>query len=103
MPRAHPLPRSKAVSPERKFINKIIIPVAIIQPLGTIPQIIAVFGHHDGSSLSISSWLLYLVFDILWLWYGFSEKQKAVIASAITFTIMEGAVLTGALLYGGRW
>lgn len=103
MPRRHHSARPMPATPDRKLINRIIIPVAIIQPLGTIPQILAIFGHQDGTSLSISSWLLYLIFDILWLWYGISEKQKAVLASAITFTVMEGAVLVGALMYGGRW
>ncbi|HSW65670.1 MAG TPA: hypothetical protein VLI54_00840 [Bacillota bacterium] len=88
---------------QRRFINKAIIAVAATQPLGTIPQIVTVFQHRDGSSLSISSWAIYILFDFMWLWYGVVEKQKAVIVSAVMFTLMEGAVLLGALLYGGRW
>jgi uncharacterized protein with PQ loop repeat len=103
MPKRHHKPLPQPVSPDRRLVNKLIIPVAVLQPLGTIPQIVTVFSHHDGQSLSVSSWGLYLLFDMVWLWYGISEKQKAVLVSAIMFTIMEGAVLLGALLYGGKW
>lgn len=103
MPKRSHKPLKKPMSLERKVINRLIIPVAAIQPLGTIPQIITVFSHRDGRSLSISSWTIYIVFDLFWLWYGLSEKQKAIIVSAVMFTLLEGAVLVGALLYGGRW
>ena len=97
----HPLKRPMTL--ERRFINRIIIVVAALQPLGTIPQIIAVYSHRDASSISISSWLIYIVFDMLWLWYGISERQKAVIVSAVLFTIVEGLVAIGGFMYGGRW
>ena len=88
---------------QRRFIDKIILVAAVIQPLGTIPQIIDVFAKHNATSISISSWLLYLLFDLLWFWYGLAEKQKAIIVSAFLFVILEGLVVVGAFLYGGSW
>jgi uncharacterized protein with PQ loop repeat len=99
MPKRRPAPQPL----QRRLINKFIFAVAALQPLGTIPQIITVFAHRDASGLSISAWTIYIVFDLLWLWYGIDEKQKAVIVSAVMFTIVELAVLVGALLYGGSW
>jgi uncharacterized protein with PQ loop repeat len=103
MPKRHHKSLERPMSLDRKVINRIIIPVAVIQPLATIPQIVTVFSHHDGTSLSIWSWLIYSVFDALWLWYGISERQKAIIVSGLLFTVLEGAVFVGALLYGGKW
>jgi uncharacterized protein with PQ loop repeat len=103
MPKRHHKPLKQPMPLDRKIINRIIIPVAVIQPLATIPQIITLFSRHDGTSLSIWCWLIYCVFDGMWLWYGISERQKAIILSAILFTIFEGTVLIGALLYGGHW
>lgn len=88
---------------QRRIINKIILVAAIIQPLGTIPQIIVVYAKHNATSISISSWLLYLFFDLLWLWYGLAEKQKAIVVSSLLFTILEGLVAVGGFLYGGSW
>jgi uncharacterized protein with PQ loop repeat len=88
---------------QQRMINRIILVVAIAEPLGTIPQIVTIFLHHDASGLSIPTWIIFEVFNLLWLWYGLVERQKAVIASAALFTILEGIVLAGALAYGGRW
>jgi len=88
---------------QRRFIDKAIFAVAVVQPLCTVPQILVIYGRRNASGIAISSWLLYIVFDLLWLWYGICEKQKAVIISAIMFTLMEGMVVVGALMYGGVW
>jgi uncharacterized protein with PQ loop repeat len=95
-------PHQKPKEPlQKKVINKIIFPVAALQPLGTIPQIITIYSRHNATSISITSWLIYVFFDLLWLWYGIDNKQKAVIVSAVLFTLLEGIVLVGGLLYGG--
>lgn len=88
---------------QRRAIDKIIFAVAATQPLGTIPQIITVYSRHNATSISITSWILYVAFDLLWLWYGVAEKQKAIIVSAVLFTIFEGTVAIGGMLYGGSW
>ena len=88
---------------ERKIIDRLIFFVAFVQPLGGIPQIVTVFRQHNATSISLTSWLIYIVFDLMWLWYGLSHKQKAVVVSALMFTVTEGLVLIGGLLYGGSW
>ncbi len=101
MPKRHHPNSNDAL--QKQFINKIILVVAVIQPLATIPQILTVFREHDASSISITSWLIYVMFDLLWLWYGIVNKQKAVIISAVLFSILEGIVMIGGFLYGGQW
>lgn len=98
--KAHPKPKE---SLQKTFINRIIFVVAALQPLGTIPQIVTVYKNHNATSIAISSWLLYVIFDLLWLWYGIVNKQKAIIVSAILFTALEGTVAVGGFLYGGSW
>lgn len=91
------------LSLQRKVINKSIFLIALVQPLSTVPQVITVFSSHNATSLSILSWLLYVIFDLAWLWYGIDEKQKAIIVSAAMFSFLELLVLIGAILYGGHW
>ncbi len=86
-----------------KFINRIIFIVAAVQPLGGIPQVYTIFKHQDATGLSITSWIIYVLFDLAWLWYGISNRQKAVIISATLFSIIESIVIVGALLFGGTW
>ncbi|HEV2413095.1 MAG TPA: hypothetical protein VGS28_04840 [Candidatus Saccharimonadales bacterium] len=98
--RAHPKPED---SLQKKFINKIILLAATIQPLGSIPQVITIYQHRNATSIAIVSWIIYVFFDLLWLWYGIDNKQKAVIISAVLFALFEGAVAVGGMLYGGSW
>jgi uncharacterized protein with PQ loop repeat len=93
----------KRQSLQKRFIDKFIFVVAIVQPLANVPQIIAIFSHKSAHDISISSWAIFIAFDFLWLWYGLAEKEKAVIVSAVMFAVLELMVLTGALLYGGTW
>lgn len=101
--RVHSQLATRKSSAQHRFIVRAIIVVAATQPLATIPQVIAVYRTQDATSIAITTWLVYLVFDILWLWYGLAEKQKPIIISAVLFTLFEGLVLVGALLYGGTW
>ncbi|HEY2003654.1 MAG TPA: hypothetical protein VGH44_00895 [Candidatus Saccharimonadia bacterium] len=88
---------------QRRVINKVILAVAVIQPAGTIPQIVKIYSTHNASSISMLSWGIFVVFDAMWLWYGLAERQKAVILSGALFTLLEGIVVVEALLYGGSW
>ena len=88
---------------EHRIINKVIFVVAALQPLGGLPQIVKIFTTHNAVSISISTWVVFEIFNLLWLWYGLANKQKAVIVSAVLFIITEGAVLVGGILFGGSW
>lgn len=93
----------KHKSLQHRFIDKFIFVVALGQPLANVPQIIAIYSHRSAHDISISSWVIFIVFDFLWLWYGLAEKDKAVIVSALMFASLESTVVVGALLYGGTW
>lgn len=88
---------------QRRVIDKIIFAAAALQPLANVPQIIAIYSHRSAHDISISSWVIFVVFDILWLWYGLAEKQKAIIVSAVLFIVLESTIIVGAIIYGGTW
>jgi uncharacterized protein with PQ loop repeat len=84
----------------KHIIDRLIFFVALTQPLAAIPQIIAIYTRQDAHSLSLLSWIIYLVFDIMWLWYGVTDKQRAVIVSAVMFATLDGFTLVSAFIYG---
>lgn len=88
---------------QRRFIDRAIFLVATLQPLANVPQIIAIYSHHSAHDVSITSWVIFAVFDFLWLWYGLAEKQKAIILSVVLFLILESMIIIGAIMYGGTW
>lgn len=83
-----------------KLIDKAIYIAAFVEPATTIPQVITIYRTKSASGISMISWVSYLIFSILWLWYGIVHKQRALIIAYILFATTEALVLIGALLYG---
>lgn len=77
--------------------------VAALEPLSVLPQIFAIFSHHNASNVAILTWISFVVFDAIWLWYGWESNQKPLIIFSALFTLLEIVVVVGALLYGGHW
>lgn len=87
---------------QRKAVNKLIFFVAAIQPLGVLPQSIAIYRHHNVSGVSITTWVLLMLFEAMWAWYGYLEKQKAVFISGVLFVIFDLSVVIGAIVFSGK-
>lgn len=96
-------PRAIKRSAQRRFIDKAIFIVAVVQPLATLPQVITIFQTHNATSVALLTWGIYLVFDFFWLWFGIAERQIAIILSATIFLILEAAILVGGSIYGASW
>lgn len=83
---------------ELKELNKVVMLVAIVEPLTTLPQIIDVWTKPDTSGVSFLTWGLYVLFEFIWVVYGLAIKNKQVIVSNVMWILMDGAVAVGALL-----
>jgi uncharacterized protein with PQ loop repeat len=90
-------------SRQRKFVNRATLVVALVEPLGTVPQIATIFRTRNAAGVSISTWLLFVLFSLTWLWFGVVERQKVVVISSIVLALTDGIVVVGGLLYGGKW
>jgi uncharacterized protein with PQ loop repeat len=85
------------------FINRGIYIVAAVEPLGVIPQLYTIFSRRDASHVSILTWSSFVLFDLVWLWYGWEAKQKPLIISSAIFTLLELLVVIGAVAFRGYW
>lgn len=85
------------------FIDKAVYVAAFVEPASTIPQVVTIYTQKTAAGISMISWVAYLTFSILWLWYGIVHKQKALIVAYVLFATTEVLVLFGALLYGAHW
>jgi uncharacterized protein with PQ loop repeat len=86
-----------------KFIDRAIYVAAFVEPLSTVPQVIAIFSTRSAAGISISTWITYVAFSFLWLWYGIVHKQKALIVAEVLFILTEGLVVIGGIVYGAHW
>ena len=83
-----------------KFLDKLLIVVAIISPLLTLPQVIKIFYLKTALGVSMTAWLAFAIFDIPWIIYGFAHKEKPIIIMYSLLLITNLLVVLGIILYG---
>ncbi len=86
-----------------KFVDRLTYAAAIIEPIITIPQAYQLFRDQNAAGISILSWVGYEMLTIVWLWYGFVHKDKAIIMYSAMYAVVQMAVIVGAIKYGGSW
>ncbi len=94
---------SRPKQTNKRFIDKIIIIAAVVEPLLFAPQAYQIFRYQDASGISISAWVAVEIMTTLWLWYGYVHREKMIILYQGLFFIVNLLVIIGALKYGGRW
>ena len=83
-----------------KWFDKLMLIIAVINPLVTLPQAIKIYTTHTASGLSIFSWAGYTLFAIPWLIYGVIHREKPLIIAYILVFLLNLSVLVGVLIYG---
>jgi uncharacterized protein with PQ loop repeat len=82
-----------------RFLDKMLIMIAIIAPLMGIPQLWNVFINHDVAGLSFTTWSVWAFFNLFWLVYGFVHKVRPIIITYILWFLVNTSVAIGILLY----
>lgn len=82
-----------------QILEYLVLGVAIIEPLSTVPQIVEVFQSQNAESLSLLSWLLFMSASVIWLFYGIKIKNQQLIASSILWVSTELLLITGIVMY----
>ncbi len=89
--------------PSKKFfirlLDKLLIIIAAIAPLFSIPQILKIFSTQSAGDLSLVSWLTWTIVDIPWIIYGFVHKEKPIVIGYILWFLMNAAVVVGIILF----
>jgi uncharacterized protein with PQ loop repeat len=73
--------------------------MSVFTMLMTLPQIAAIWWHHEATGVSIASWSAYLVSALLWLRHGIMERDKNIYLPCIGWIVLDSAVIIGAVLY----
>ena len=89
------------VSPLQTQLERVMLVVALIGPLGTVPQVVKVFFTHTHHvhGLSLTTWGSFTLISMMWLAYGVVFRRTALIVANILYVVVNGAVVTGILMY----
>src|SRR3989344_5694834 len=82
-----------------RFIDNLMIIIAIAAPLATVPQIYKVWIEQNAQGVSLLSWGTYSLICFPMLAYGFIHKEKPLILLYSLNLIVNLAVFFGVIIY----
>ncbi len=80
-------------------IDWLMMVTAFAFPLVGLPQAVQIFHSHDASGVSLLSWVAFLAFDAIEMFYGMAHSIKPLIITGILWLIVDGLVVLGILMY----
>jgi uncharacterized protein with PQ loop repeat len=84
----------------KKNLDKLLLVIAVVMPLMTLPQIYKILLFRDASGVSPLTWGLYFIFSIPWLAYGIVHQEKPIIITYSLWLILDAIVAVSALVLG---
>ena len=82
--RLEPYPHPDAF---KRFLDKIMMGVALIGPLATLPQVYQVFMTQDTKGLSLVTWTVWVLLSCVWLVYGLLHKEMPIVLSNLIYIV----------------
>ena len=83
----------------KQALDKVMVVVAIVGPLATLPQVFQVFSTRDVEGLSMTTWLAWVLLSVIWALYGLVHKEMPIVVSNIIYVILQGAVVLAIVMY----
>ncbi len=86
-------------SPWINFLDKLMLIVAILSPIMTLPQIWKIFYYQSASGVSALTWGSYVLLNIPWIIYGAVHRDKVILINMILWFFINAIVTIGAIIY----
>lgn len=83
----------------KRFLDKAVLGIGILAPLGTLPQIIKIWVHQNVTGLSVITWISFLFGAIILLFYSIVHREKPLIVMYSCLILVHLTVIIGILLY----
>lgn len=87
------------ISVLKTALDILIYPVAFVAPLALVPQVWRLYATHDASSLSLSTWVLLTIFNLMWIFYALVHREKPVLVANTMFGVLNLAIVLGVVLF----
>ena len=84
---------------EHLFLNRLVLAMAILEPLMTLPQVYEVWIRQQTEGVSFVTWSFFVGSAIVWLIYGLKIKSVPLIVSSTLWIIVESSIVVGLAFY----
>lgn len=83
----------------KRCLDYLMYAVGIFAPLALVPQILELYTTKSGAGLSLLTWVLLTIFNILWALYGAVHKDKHIFFANVFMILFNLAIVVGILMY----
>jgi len=81
------------------LITRLVMIMAIVEPLMALPQAYGIWVHHVTAGVSIITWSFFTIAAFTWLLYGLQIKSTPLIVTSCLWILVEGSVVLGLIIY----
>ncbi len=83
-----------------RVFEPLMVVTGIVQPLGTLPQIVKLYFTHSqhASGQSLATWCIFLLATLLWVVYGLLNNKPAIYLGNIIGVLMNLLMVFGILV-----
>ncbi len=82
-----------------RFLDNLLLVVAVIGPMANIPQIIKIFVLKSSAGVSTLTFTFFVIFNIPWIIYGIVHKEKPIVIAYLLWLITNLIVVVGTFIY----
>lgn len=97
--KAHPVAAGITHSPLAQAMDKGVYAIGVMAQVMTLPQIFKIFVEKDASGVSVATWISFVLVCLFWVVYGLAHRERSIVFSYSILTILDAAVVVGALMY----
>jgi uncharacterized protein with PQ loop repeat len=84
----------------KKFLDRLIYFVVFGGIVMTIPQVFKIWVEKTATGLSLVTWASYLVFSLVWFFYGVIHKERPIIIGNFFWIVLDILIVIGIVMYG---
>jgi uncharacterized protein with PQ loop repeat len=82
-------------------VDRLAYVAALLGPATTLPQIVQLYRTHSAEDISILAWAGFSIYSAFWVVYGWVHRDLPLTLANLLWTVLQGMVLVGAILWGG--
>ena len=82
-----------------RFLDNMLLVIAILGPLSTLPQLIKIFILKNAAGVSTLTFGFFATFDIPWIIYGIVHKEKPIVLAYSLWLIANLTIVVGTIIY----
>jgi len=83
----------------KRFLDKAMYVVGLISPIAFLPQVLDVYASHNVSSLSLITWTVLALVNVLWTLYGWVHKEYAIFIANAFMAVLQIFLIGAIVIY----